>query len=64
MVNSVDTDQTAPSGAVVSGSALFAYNILSDNLVWEILGHLLYLLDCLSRPSLSLVSVNSHKAPD
>ena len=30
MVNSVDPDQTAPWGAVWSGSALFAYVILSD----------------------------------
>ena len=28
MANSVDPDQTAPSGAVSSGSALFAYAIL------------------------------------
>ena len=28
MANSVDPDQTAPSGAVWSGSALFAYAIL------------------------------------
>ena len=39
MANSVDPDQTAPSGAVWSGSALFAYAILSDTLVYEILGH-------------------------
>ena len=41
MANSVDPDQTAPSGAVWSGSTLFAYAILSDSLVSEILGHLL-----------------------
>ena len=40
MANSVDPDQTAPSGAVWSGSALFAYVILSDGLGFEILGHL------------------------
>ena len=40
MANSVDPDQTAPSGAVWSGSALLAYVILSDTLVFEILGHL------------------------
>ena len=34
MVNSVDNDQTAPSVAVLSGSALFAYSILSDSLVF------------------------------
>ena len=39
MANSVDPDQTAPSGAVWSGSALFAYAILSDTLVYEILRH-------------------------
>ena len=32
MANSVDHDQTAPSGAIWSGSALFAYAILSDTL--------------------------------
>ena len=42
MANSVDPDQTAPSGAVWSGSALFACVILSDTLVFEILGHLPY----------------------
>ena len=42
MANSVDPDQTAPSGAVWSRSALFAYVILSDTLVFEILGHLPY----------------------
>ena len=40
MANSVDPDQTAPEGAVWSGSALFAYTILSATLVYEILGHL------------------------
>ena len=43
MANSVDPDQTAPSVAVWSGSALFAYVILSGTLVFEILGHLPYL---------------------
>ena len=42
MANSVDPDQTAPEGAVWSGSALFAYAIMSDTLVYEILGHLSY----------------------
>ena len=41
-INSVDPDQTAPEGAVWSGSALFAYTILSDTLVYEILRHLPY----------------------
>ena len=40
--NNVDPDQTAPEGAVWSGSTLFAYAILSDTLVYEILGHLQY----------------------
>ena len=40
MANSVDPDQTAPSGADWSGPALFAYVILSETLVFEILGHL------------------------
>ena len=42
MANSVDPDQTAPaSGAVWSESALFAYDILSETLVFEVLGYLL-----------------------
>ena len=40
MANSVDPDQTAPSGAVWSASALFAYVILSETLVFEFFGHL------------------------
>ena len=43
MSNSEDLDQTAPSGAVWSGSALFAHDILSETLVYKILGHLPYL---------------------
>ena len=43
MAYSVDPDQTAPSGAIWSGSALFAYAILSEPSVYEILGHLPYL---------------------
>ena len=38
--NSVDPDQTAPLGAVWSGSALFACAISLDTLVYKILGHL------------------------
>ena len=41
MANSVDPDQTAPLGAVRSGSALFAYAILSEILLYKSLGHLL-----------------------
>ena len=44
MANSVNPDQTAPEGAVWSGSALFAYVILSDTLVFEILENLPYML--------------------
>ena len=44
MANSADPDQTAPEGAVWSGSALFAYAILSYTLVYKILGHLPYTL--------------------
>ena len=42
MANSVDTYQTTylTALAVWSGSALFAYAILSENLGYEILGHL------------------------
>ena len=39
MANGVDPDQTSPR-AVWSGSALFAYVILSETLVFEILGYL------------------------
>ena len=39
MANSVNSDQTAPSGAVWSGSALFAYAILLEILTYKILGH-------------------------
>ena len=42
MANSVDPDQTAPSEAVWSGSALFAYAILSVTLAYKLLGHLPY----------------------
>ena len=44
MANGVDTDRTAP-GAVRSASARFAYTILPAILVYEILGHLPYLLE-------------------
>ena len=40
MANSEDPDQTAPQGVVWSDSALFAYDILSETLVFKILGHL------------------------
>ena len=40
MANSVDPDQTAPLGAVWSGSALFAQEYLSEHL-----GSLRYTLD-------------------
>ena len=39
MANSVEIDQTAPSEAVRSRSALFAYAILLATLVYKILGH-------------------------
>ena len=42
MANSVDPDQTAPPGAVWSGSPMFAYAISSETLVYEILGPLPY----------------------
>ena len=41
MANSVDPDQTAPLGAVWSGSALFAQAYLSENL-----GSLRYYSNC------------------
>ena len=42
MANSVDSDQTAPGGAVGSGSALYAYAFLSETLVYKILENLPY----------------------
>ena len=39
MANSEDPDQTAPIGAVWSGSALFVYANLSETLAYETLGH-------------------------
>ena len=42
MANSEDPDQTTPSGVVWSGSALFAFGILSETLVFESLGLLQY----------------------
>ena len=36
MANSVEPDQTAPLGADWSGSALFAYDILSETFLYEI----------------------------
>ena len=48
VANNVDPDQTAPEGAVWwSGSTLFAYAILSEILVYEVLGHSLYSLKLL-----------------
>ena len=49
MANSVDPDQTAPLGAVWSGSALFAQAYLSENL-----GSLRYVFIYLLPPSLVL----------
>ena len=40
MSNSEDTDQTASSGVVWIGSAMFAYGNLSETIMFEILGHL------------------------
>ena len=42
MANKVDPDLTAPSGAVWSGSTLFAFAIWSELLLYEILGHFPY----------------------
>ena len=39
MANSIDPDQMAPSGVILSVSALFAYAILLDTLVYKIFGH-------------------------
>ena len=43
MANILDPDQTAPSGAVRSGSALFEYALCQSLWFFEILGHLSYL---------------------
>ena len=37
----MEYDQTAPPGAIRSRSALFAYLLLSEILMYKILGHLL-----------------------
>ena len=42
MANNIDPDQTGPSEAVWSGSAVFAYAIMSATVVYKILGHLPY----------------------
>ena len=42
MANSVDPDQTAPSGAVWSRSTMFVDAILSEILVVKFLGHFPY----------------------
>ena len=39
LTNRVDPDQTAPKGAVRSGSTLFAHATLSEVLMYTILGH-------------------------
>ena len=44
--NSVDPDQTAPSRAVRSGSALFTYSILSDKLVYKFHGSIHQFCPC------------------
>ena len=64
MASSLDSDQTAPSEAVWSGSKLFAYAILSDTLVYEILGHLLYCLTQDIFGTLLLDLINSQIAID
>ena len=57
MANSVDPDLTAPSGAVWSGSPLFAYAILSDIFVYEILGHLPYLSEQCTALKYELIAI-------
>ena len=44
MTNGADPDQTTPEGAISSGSTLFACGILTETLVFLILGHLPYSL--------------------
>ena len=61
MANSLDSDQTAPSEAYAK---LFAYAILSDTLVYEILGHLLYCLTQDIFGTLLLDLINSQIAID
>ena len=63
MANSVDPDQTVPSVEVWSGSALFAYDILSEILVYEILGHLPYIVNYnvkLKRNQINIQSCKMH----
>ena len=45
MANSVDPNQTAPTAAVWSASALSVYGIFSETLVFEIFGPLSYILE-------------------
>ena len=40
MANTIDPDQTTPSGTACFGSTLFTCGILSETLEYEILGHL------------------------
>ena len=56
LANSVDPDQTAPEGAICSGSTVFGYAVLSETVLYKILGDLLYFIF-----SGSLVSFNSFK---
>ena len=42
IANNVDHDQTAPSGAVWSGSALFAYAILLEIGIWNFRTFIIY----------------------
>ena len=58
MANSVDPDQTAPLGAVWSGSALFTQTCLSENLwklryvVWSVLPGWHHKKTCFQRPAM------------
>ena len=63
MANSVDPDQTAPSRAVWSGSVLFAYAILSETLVYEILGYLLPIDKSKKKSGWVANSVNQEQMP-
>ena len=58
IANREDPDQTAPSEAVRSGSALFVLAFFGKQLVFKILEHLSYFLFAKLPPSQFLFSIN------
>ena len=60
MANSVDPDQTAPTGAVFSGSTLFAYTINSSVMLGNYLQHTTSADDILDAFFFGALRVNCH----